>query len=156
MKHLLLGGLLAAALLTACQKAATDPAAPGPSAKTSALLGKRWGLTAATVQQGSVVQDAYAQLPACHKDDYLRFNDDRTLEANEGPRKCDSADPQSRPGKWELIDNESKLLLTTSLFGTGGAVIPEVVELSATRMTLRGTIVDGGVTTTYTATLTPY
>ena len=147
---------MAAALLTGCKKDGTDPTTTSPSAKTTALLGKRWGLTAATVQQGSVVQNTYAQMLACQKDNYLRFNDDRSLEGNEGPLKCDAADPQSRAGKWELIDNESKLLLTTPLFGTGGAIIPDVVELTTTRMVLRGTIIDNGVTIIYTATLTPY
>jgi len=148
---------MAAALLTGCKKDAADPTTTtGPSAKTTALLNKRWGLTAATAQQGSLTQDAYAKLQPCQKDNYLRFNDDHSVEANEGVVKCDAADPQTRPGKWELVDNESKLLLTTSIFGTGGAAIPEVIELGATRMVLRGTVIDNGVTTTYTATLTPY
>lgn len=157
MKRTLLFCCVAAAgLLAACKKDSADPAATGPSAKTTALLNKRWGLTAATAQQGSITQNAFAQLQACHKDDYLRFNDDHTVDANEGSLKCDSTDPQSRPGTWELVANESKLLLTTSLFGTGGAALTDIVELSATRMVLRGTVVDSGVTTTYTATLTPY
>jgi Lipocalin-like domain len=156
MKRILFSGLMAAALLSGCKKDTTDPATTGPSAKTTSLLNKRWGLTAATAQQGSLTQDAFAQLQSCQKDNYLRFNDDHSVEANEGVAKCDAADLQSRTGRWELVDNETKLLLTTPLFGTGGAVIPEIVELNATRMVLRGTIIDNGVTTTYTATLTPY
>lgn len=157
MKRTLLYCMMAAGLLAGCKKDSTaDPVATGPSAKTTALLNKRWGLTAVTAQQGSITQDAFVRLQACHKDDYLRFNADHTAEANEGPLKCDITDPQSRPGTWELVANESKLLLTTSLFGTGGAAIPDLIELSATRMVLRGTVVDSGVTTTYTATLTPY
>lgn len=156
MKQMLLGSLLAAACLVGCKKDSSDPAVAGPSAKTTALLNKRWGLTAATAQQGSITQDAFAQLRACEKDNYLRFNDDHSAEANEGTAKCNSTDQQSYTGRWELVDNETKLLLTTPLFGTGGAATPEILELSATRMVLRGTIIDSGVTTTYTATLTPY
>ena len=156
MKHFVLIGLMAATALIGCKKDSDDPATPTPSAKTTALLNKRWGLTAVTAQQGSMIEDVYAQLPACGKDNYLRFNEDRTLEANEGPLKCDAADPQARSGNWELVSNESKLLITTPIFGAGGAAIPDIIELSATRMVLRATIIESGVTTTLTATLTPY
>ncbi len=154
MKRLALSALALVALVSACKKDSTDT--PTPSAKVALLVNKRWGLTALTAQQGSVTKDGYATLRPCEKDDYLRFNDDRTAEANEGPLKCNTSDAQSQAGTWELISNETKLLLTTPLLGTGGAGTPDIVELSSTRMVLRGTVIDNNVTTTYTATLTPY
>jgi hypothetical protein len=104
------------------------------------------------------VQDAYALMQPCEKDNYLRFNSDHTVEANEGPLKCNSADLQSQTGSWDLVINESKLMLTTPLFGSGTAALLDIVELSDSRMVLRGNVLDPdtGVSTTLTATLTPY
>ena len=155
MKNFVYLALGLAALATGCKKDSTDTT-PAASAKAALLVGKRWGLTALTAQQGSVVQDGYATLKTCEKDNYLRFNDDRTAELNEGPAKCSTTDPQTYAGTWDLLANESKLLLTTPLFGSGAAGTPDIVELSANRMVLRGTLIDGnGTSTTYTATLTP-
>ena len=144
-----------AALASSCKKDSTEAIAPAVSPKIALLVGKRWGLTALTSQQGSIIRDGYATLNAYEKDNYLRFNDDRTAELNEGPSKGSSADPQSYAGTWDLIGNDSKLLLTTPLFGSGAAGTPDIVELTANRMVLRGTLIDGnGTSTTLTATLT--
>lgn len=153
MKKLLLWGLTGLALLAGCKKDSTNPSSSEPSAKAMALVNKNWKLTAATAQQGTLSQDAYAGLSACERDNYIRFNDNHTTEANEGPLKCKSADPQSYTGTWALVNNESQLLFTTPLFGSLAAS-PDIIELSASRMVLRGTVVDGNVTTVITATLT--
>lgn len=154
MKNTALFCLALLALATSCTKK-TDDATPTPSAKAGLLTNKNWTLSALTAQKGSISTNAYNELDECDKDDYLRFNDNHTAEANDGLLKCDSSDPQSETGTWELVSNESKLLLTTPLLGTGAAVIPDIVELSSTHMVLRATVIENSVTTTYTATLTP-
>ena len=145
-----------AALASSCKKDdSTQATTPAVSPKVGLLVGKRWGLTALTAQRGSLSQDGYATLKPCEKDNYIRFNDDRTAEVNEGPSKCSPADAASYAGTWELVGNDSKLLLTTPLFGTGAAGTPDILELTTSRLVLRGVLIDGnGVTTTYTATLT--
>jgi hypothetical protein len=156
MKHIALLGLTLATLLASCKK--DDTTTTTTSANTSLLINKRWGVTAVTSQQtgSSVTFDAYAQMDDCEQDNYLRFNSDHSAEANEGPLKCYSGDPQSQTGNWELLANDSKLLLTTPLFGSGAAALLDIVTLTDSRMVLRGTLIDNGVTATYTATLTPY
>ena len=158
MKHLIFGGLTLAALAVGCKKDTTDttPATPVVSPKIAFLENKRWNLTALTAQRGSASVDGYANLKPCEKDDYLRFNDDRTLEANEGLLKCDTADPQTQAGNWELVNNDTRLLITTPLFGTGGAATPDILELSSARMVLRAVLIENSVTTVYTATLASY
>ncbi len=157
MKNFLYLALGVAALAsTGCKKDdSTQAITPAVSPKIALLVNKRWGLTALTSQQGSVIRDGYATLNTYEKDNYLRFNDDRTAELNEGPSKGSSADPQSYAGTWDLIGNDAKLLLTTPLFGSGAAGTPDILELTANRMVLRGTLIDGnGTSTTFTATLT--
>lgn len=153
MKNLFLLSVASLALLAGCKKDSTDPASTGPSAKTTALVNKNWKMTAVSTQQGSLSQDGFASLLPCEKDNYLRFNDNHTTEVNEGPLRCNASDPQTYAGRWELVNNESQLLVTGALFGSFAANA-DIVELSATRMVLRGTVIDGTVTTIVTATLT--
>ncbi|GAB3574372.1 lipocalin family protein [Hymenobacter daeguensis] len=152
MKNLFLWTLTGLALLAGCKKDSTTPTTE-PSARTTALVNKNWKMTAVTAQQGALSQDRYASLLPCEKDNYIRFNDSHTTEANEGALKCSLNDPQTYAGRWELINNESQLLVTTTLFGSFAANT-DIVELSATRMVLRGTVIDGAVTTVVTATFT--
>ncbi len=156
MKNIFFLALGLAALASSCKKDSTETVAPTVSPKVALLVGKRWSLTALTAQRGSVIEDGYRTLEACEKDNFLRFNDDRTAVLDEGPTRCSSADPQTRPGTWELVANDAKLLLTTPLFGAGAAGIPDIIELTTTRLVLRATLIDGnGVSTTYTGTLAP-
>ena len=98
MKNLFLWSLISLALLTGCKKDSADPIANEPSAKTIALINKNWKLTAVTTQQGTLSQDMYAGLQPCEKDNYLRFSENHTTEANEGTLKCNTSDPQTYAG----------------------------------------------------------
>ena len=73
-------------------------------------------------------------LENCSRDDEYVFEEDGTLNFDEGATKCDAADPQSDTGNWGLSPDEQTLTLTVGGFG-----IPfTVVSLSSNRMELRG------------------
>jgi hypothetical protein len=151
MKNHFLLGFACLALLAACKKD-SDPATE-TSAKAAALVNKNWKLTAATAQQGAISQDVYAGLKPCEKDNYIRFKDDHTMEGNEGTSKCSTSDSQTYSGNWALINNDGQLVVSTPILGSGAAV-PDVLELTPTRMVLRGTVNDSNITTVITATFT--
>lgn len=156
MKPSLIWALALVVLLgTGCKKDDTKTDS-GPSAKATLLTSKRWTLSDVTIQKSgsAIIEHPYNDMEGCDKDNFLRFNADHSAVVDEGLQRCGPADPQTYSGSWELTANETRLLLTTPLYGTGVATNPDLVELSASRMVLRGTLIDAGVVMTYVATMT--
>ncbi|MEO7308020.1 MAG: hypothetical protein ABIR78_07825 [Ferruginibacter sp.] len=54
--------------------------------------------------------DLYAGYPDCRKDDFFRFNKDGTEEINEGPTKCNSADPQIKIKQWKFLNSYENII----------------------------------------------
>lgn len=54
--------------------------------------------------------DDFPNWDACNKDDRYVFRTNNTYELNEGPTKCDAADPQVyETGVWAFAENETKI-----------------------------------------------
>jgi hypothetical protein len=87
--------------------------------------------------------------PPCSKDDLIMFKTNGTVLSDEGPSKCDPADPQIiETTNWKFADNE-----TTILIGEPGAEEPaHVLELSSSVLKVKITVEEAGVY--YTQTLT--
>lgn len=129
--------LLSLLTLGACKKSE-----PEVDAKTALLTGKRWRLTAFTVETISNgfgnVSDTYATSPTCQRDDFTTFNRDKTVVFDEGPTKCISSNSQTNTSQWEWFDNQATLAYI-SASGFSGTVKCDVLELTATTLRLRYT-----------------
>ena len=123
-----------AALTVSCKKDSETPA----KTKTDLLTGKDWIITAATVSPGfpnpnggAPITDFYAQLDACDKDDFVRFDKPNTFKSDEGANRCTGA-PQTQTGTWSFNSNETIL---SSVVGTD-ANNYNVLELAESNMKL--------------------
>jgi hypothetical protein len=141
MKKLFLFAL-AVASLSACKKDSENT----PS-KPDLLTSKNWRITAFTATSTTTypsgtpttsTSDEYAKLLACEKDDFLKFNTDKTLIEDEGPSKCSSADPQRTTSQWEFNNDQTRLLIT-STGASPSTETGEILELSASTLRLRKT-----------------
>jgi Lipocalin-like domain len=109
-------------LLFACNKKDSAPA--GQSQKSQLLTSGSWTLTAVIADEdgnGSYENDRFASFPACYTDNYYTFRSNGNLELNEGPSKCDPADPQTDGSSWRLTQNETHLV-----FGTDEYMLEEL------------------------------
>jgi hypothetical protein len=156
MKKLLLFAL-AVASLSACKKGSEN----NPS-KTGLLTSKKWRVTAFTATYstsgGSApttnTVDQYAQTPACSKDDFYKFNTDKTLILDEGATKCSTSGPQTTAFTWDLNSDQTKLFINAS--GLSSSSPNDIVELSASTMRLHTTDIymANGLTITSVADVT--
>ncbi|TGE19679.1 lipocalin family protein [Hymenobacter elongatus] len=134
--------LLLVGSLGACKKDKTET-------KADLLTGKNWQVSAATItytgsQTGT--EDIYKELVDCEKDNFLRFNSNKSLEANEGKNVCPDSE-QVAMGSWDINSDQTKLYLNSPELGGGAAVQVDIVELSSSKMVLKSTIVQPDVTT---------
>ncbi|GAB3638944.1 hypothetical protein GCM10027422_45350 [Hymenobacter arcticus] len=144
--------LLAALALGSCKK--NNDNSPATPSKTDLLTAKNWRISAQTysvaINAGApTVSNEYASSAACERDNFLKFNTNKSLTADEGATKCSSSDPQTQSGSWDLTTNDTKLTLADPM--QGGATIPfDVVDLSATTLHIRyaATVALGGISTT--------
>jgi len=110
------------------------------------LISKQWWkLTAGTQQQlpAGTVQDIFAPLSACYRDDEFVYNANLAYEGNAGAVNCSPADPQVfATGSWKFINNETQVeRITASGIGIG-TIVFSVIVLSETQLKLKAT--DGG------------
>lgn len=152
---------LAVLALGSCKK--NDSNSPTPS-KTDLLTAKNWRLTAdkttstSSVSPNSVVTDEYATSPACERDNFIKFNTNKTAVYDEGATKCSTSDPQTASAAWDFNSDATKLTFTDPS-GSGLSIQEDILELTATTLRLRVTssYTAGGITatsteeTTYTA-----
>ena len=127
-------------LTVSCQK---DTA---PS-RTQMLTTGKWRTIAQTISpaidwdgDGDLDTDLHIITDACIKDDYAIFRTDGSVEENEGPSKCDAADPQSEILTWSLKNNDMILVVDGADF--------TIEEMSETMMKLK--IAEFGVTVSAT------
>lgn len=135
MKKLFLFALAAAAV-SACKKDSENT----PS-RMDLITAKNWRVTALTStttitpasgSSSTTTRDDYAQYSACEKDNFYKFNTNKTVVADEGPTKCDPSDPQTTTIAWDFNSDQTKLL-------TGANYSEDILELSATTLRLRET-----------------
>jgi len=127
-KHILLSALCFSliTIFYSCQKDSTP--APGKT-KTELLTSSSWRFSSATVGGA----DASGYLQACQKDNIYTFVAAGTGTADEGPSKCNGADPQTNPFTWNFASSETILHISTLLF-TGGSNDFTLVSLSSTQL----------------------
>lgn len=118
--------------LTACSKDDDTTSGGGgggvtPSTNTSKLCNKNWKITSILLD-GS---DLTPLIPGCQIDDLYKFSTDGTLTYDEGPTKCDPADPQTTPGTWSWASNETKLVIdgdTSDVVTNSGTILKLSVD----------------------------
>ena len=133
MKKLTTTFLLAIFLITACSK--KDKTA----SKSELLTSGTWKITGSDEDgdgNGSYEIDNYAFFPDCFKDNYFTFHASGILEMNEGPTKCDAADPQTVTGNWQLTQNETHIKIDTDEW--------KLEELTATTIRWKEEYMGGG------------
>jgi hypothetical protein len=101
---------------------------------------------------GQLVTDAYALYPACEKDNMYIFKTGNIGEENEGPVKCDFADPQSKPFTYLLKTNDTQLNISITEQGVTISFDFNILQLDATTLKLKTTTTENGVTYTNTQT----
>ncbi|MCB2409304.1 hypothetical protein [Hymenobacter lucidus] len=164
MKRLPIAILALACAFTSCKKDNEDVK---PQSKSDLLTAKSWRASAAvyTITSGTATNsiDLYNGVdpnknpytPACTKDDFLKFNTDKSAVFDEGATRCSPSDPQSSKGAWDFTSNESKLLLSETSTSSSGELY-DIVELSATTLKIKQTETDNNVTETYLVTYTAF
>jgi hypothetical protein len=124
--------------LTACKKDSETTPAP---TKSELLTAKNWRVSAAvtTTKVGTAATttvDDYAGSPACEKDDFIKFEANKTLVANGGTVLC-PGDPQTASGAWDFNSDQTKLTLGVGSTGLVGQY--DLAELSATTLKISTT-----------------
>ncbi|MGI4762146.1 MAG: hypothetical protein ACRYF0_15670 [Janthinobacterium lividum] len=132
---------LAALALGSCKK--NDDNSPSTPSKTDLLTAKSWRITAdkTTTTVGttaSTTTDDYATSPACERDNFIKFNTNKTASFDEGSTKCSTTDPQTTTGSWDFNSDGTKLILTDPSLG-GIALQQDILELTATTLRVRYT-----------------
>lgn len=153
MKKLLLLSLGLAAL-SACKKdSETTPTIATP---TELLTAKNWRLSAytsgfATAGAAAVTTDEYATTPACQRDDFTKFNANKSVLFDEGASKCNTTDAQSETSTWDLSSNDTKLTLAAPQLG--GFPIPfDIITLSSSTLHIRYSYTYSSNNVSYTET----
>jgi hypothetical protein len=114
-------------VFTGCDK--DDPPAPAPKTKTQLLTQSTWRFSVIT--WGGT--DYTAQLPACYKDNTLKFETNGTGTADEGPTKCNAGDPQTTAYTWVFASGETVLTASHPLL-PGGSNTFTINTLSETQL----------------------
>ena len=100
---------------------------PAAKTKTELITQGSWKFKGATVNGG----DISASLQTCQKDNVMTFTVALTGAVDEGPTKCNAADPQTNPFTWNFAASETMVHISTVLF-TGGSSDFALVSLSET------------------------
>ena len=94
-------------------------------------------------------------MSACERDNFVKFNADRTYVGDEGPTLCNTSDPQTQTGTWKFENNDTKLTISDpGALGTDQYF--DVITLSASTVRLHDTATFsfGGVTVSATVNQT--
>ncbi len=134
MKHLLTLIVLAFAF-SACKK--DDPIVV--KTNTELITAGSWYFDEGGIDNngdGSIdIQMGAGFIDACILDNYSTFMAGGTGVANEGPTKCDPADPQSTPFTWTFVNNETEIsFIGMNMFGLGSNF--EIAALTETKLGL--------------------
>lgn len=137
--------LLAVSTFTSCSKDdKEDNPAPVEKTKTEIITAKSWRITGFTFKEGNgPIEDVYAQLQTCTKDDFYKFNIDKTFRFDEGATKCSSNDPQTATSAWDITADGSILLLM-EMKGSATAELYDIAELTESKLRIRQTDTSNG------------
>ena len=145
-------GLAVSSAILSCKK--DDNSSPASTDRATLLKagGKSWKFTAATVSpgidngSGTLVTDFYSLIPACSKDDLIKFGDASVYTEDEGATKCNSSDAQSVTGTWNLLESNTKIRTVTP----SSTDTVTIVSLTSSELKGSSKFEQGG--TTYTIT----
>ena len=103
-------------LITLCCCDKDDENSP-PKDVAGLLMTGTWKLTAYTINPGLDTDgdgieetDLFENFPNCKKDDFYTFINNYIVEINNGPTKCDPADPQIWEWIWDLSADEERMM----------------------------------------------
>lgn len=144
MKQLLTTTVLALLVFMACKKDDKK------EFSTVDLTNGRWHMTAKTTKfteaGQTTTQDDFLNMPACEKDDTLKFGTDNKITKDKGATKCYQSEPQTEQKEtWELTENGAKLSFKSNTPG-GYVNTYDVAELNPTTLHLREHDTDGTLT----------
>ncbi len=124
--------------LYSCQ---ADDNLPVLKTKTQLLTQGTWKYSAA-VRDG-VNLDPFLQ--PCQKDNIITLAAAGTGITDEGPLKCNAADPQTNPFTWTFQSGETMLSTSAALI-PGGSTVSTIVTLSETQLIVSQPYTLAGVT----------
>lgn len=140
-KHLLpFLSLLLITFFLACSKSSP---APAPLTRMELMASATWKFSNAKVSN----VDVSAALQDCEKDNLLRLYKNtlvNTGNIDEGPLKCNAADPQLRDLIWQMPDENTLVFTTSYSLFTGGSNTFTVVSVSESTMVLSQMITVSG------------
>ena len=134
--------VIVTAILTGCKKDNNNAVA---KTKTQLLTDGTWSLTALVSDRdanGTYETNDYSGYSACYKDNFHTFRSNGDLEVNEGPTKCNPADPQTVIKHWQLTNNENTLVVDSD---------NDLIELNSTTLKIKLNVAGGlSVLSTFT------
>jgi hypothetical protein len=122
-------------VLGGCQK--DDSSGSTPKTKTELITSSSWKYNDAKIDadnNGTGDQPIPAGfVEACQLDNTITFTSNGSGSIDEGPTKCDAADPQSLPFTWSFTSNETIINFSSAVFaGIGGDF--KIVSLTETEL----------------------
>ena len=142
--------VLGVAALGACKK--NNETSPEAS-RTELLTAKSWRLAAATITAGTSKTDEFAASQACERDNFLKFNTNKSVVVDEGATRCDPSDAQTQTSTWDFNNDQTKLTIPVY---AGLSIAADIVELSATTLHVRYTDTGSAPTETYDYVFTAF
>jgi hypothetical protein len=110
-------------VLAACQK--DDSSGSTPKTKTELITSSSWKYNDAKIDTDNngtgdqPIPSGFVE--ACQLDNTITFSSNGSGNIDEGPTKCDDADPQTLPFTWSFTSNETMINFSSAVFaGIGG------------------------------------
>jgi hypothetical protein len=139
----LTAGLIIALFIAACSKNANEDL----KERERMLTTRKWELSALKIKtdSGTVIEDAFAPLPAYRKDDYLLFFPDSTYEYNDNMiLRADTSSKILDAGRWHLIDGGHAISMHSEIYSTTYNPA-RILELNSSKLFLETRYPDGSV-----------
>jgi hypothetical protein len=157
MKNLTLSAIACGILVfAACSKTEEKPSTNTNTTKSKKDLvvdGKwKWTDLAFVMNIGGKdsLINAWSEVDQCDRDDIMSFTSDGKGTIDEGSTKCDPSDPQIENITWEMLDNETKVKVTTP----DETSVLTIVELTATKAVYKQRMFTGSDSITVQQTFT--
>lgn len=138
MKNSLLILALSSAALFGCEK--DDDDNNQQSEKTTFLVQSAWRFDNAgiDVDRNGTIETALpaGSLESCFTDNTITFSANGNGMVDEGPTKCDAADPQTTPFTWSFAANETAMNISGDVVaGIEGGQF-KIIALTSTKLSL--------------------
>lgn len=154
IKTLAMFAIAASLSLTSCDK--DDDEEPAPT-RSELLVAKQWKMTVLNVEpaldidgNGTQENNLIPYVGACTLDDFWAFQSSGNYTSEEGASKCDPNDPQIiESGQWLWNSDQSRLVMNAN----SETFEARVVSISSGQMIWEYTLVNNGVTYTFTQTM---